>query len=280
MSRSLFDRLSTWARLFQKRPDVEVIQALQLETPDSEDESEDEELDEDEDEDEDESEDDEHDDDFDLESDGDEDSDDDFDEDDEEGLTYPPDAAEFAKKCIDFSFHFVIKGTELHSMLALSLRREYADAELDTDGLEKRVAKLLGKKKVAIDSEARGFELDQDRAGRGLTGYLLYTDDGSPFVMWDLETSCLFSSVTDYLTEGAKHAFMMSDKSWPQCRPGRNKERAVDSARALRKCSLAATTPPEEVKAALRKQGATEEEADDLWEWLAQDCVLLIAASS
>ena len=42
MSRSLFDRVSTWVRLFQKRPDVEVIQALQVVTPDSEDESEDE----------------------------------------------------------------------------------------------------------------------------------------------------------------------------------------------------------------------------------------------
>jgi hypothetical protein len=274
MSRSLFDRVSTWVRLFQKRPDVEVIQALQVVTPDSEDESEDEDNDLDDDDDYDDDDDDD-DDDYD-----DGDGDDDDDDGDDDDLTYPPDAAAFAKQCIDFSFHFVIKGAELHSMLFLSLRREYADAELDTDGLEKRVAKLLGTKKVEIDSEARGFELDQDRQGRGLTGFLLYTDDGRPFVMWDLETSSLFASVTDYITEGAKHAFMMCDKSWPQCRPGRNNKRAVDAALALRKRSLAATTPPEEVKAALRKQGASEEEADDLWEWLSQDCVLLIAASS
>ena len=63
MSRSLFDRVSTWVRLFQKRPDVEVIQALQVVTPDSEDESEDEDndLDDDDDYDDDESEEDEED---------------------------------------------------------------------------------------------------------------------------------------------------------------------------------------------------------------------------
>lgn len=233
MARTLFQRMSTWARLFAKRPDVEIIQPLTIAEPAELDEGE---------------------------------------------FAYPPDAARFAKKTSDFSFHYRVRGADTDSYLFLGLFGDEADADLLLDGIPERVAQLLDLDEVEIDSTAKGFELDYDRTGTGLSAFLLFTEEGEPFVLWDLEHAALFKSLKSYLTIGAKHAFAHGKQSWPRCRKGRYaSDKTVDAAKAIRKQSLSSKTPPDEIKAALMAQGATKAEADDLWEWLKQDCVLLVA---
>jgi hypothetical protein len=106
-------------------------------------------------------------------------------------------------------------------------------------------------------------ELDLDREGTGnMAWFILQADE--PFIVWSVEDPVRFTSLSDYLTRGARNAFC-----YPTCW-----QRGGVSPLVAR--SLPKSTPLPEVRAALVQRGATPDVADDLIRWLESDVVLLL----
>ncbi|MGC4118498.1 MAG: pentapeptide repeat-containing protein [Myxococcales bacterium] len=242
MPRSLFERMMTWTRLFTQRPDVEEEVPLCVKPPGAQAALDDGEP-----------------------------------QQPREKAPYPPDAAGFAAKAEDFAFHFRLTDATEQSYLFLNLSSDRSDAYIDLDGCRDRAKEVSGADAV-LEGEVLAYELDNDRTGTGLAAFMLFPENGRPFILWDLDGEVVFESLTQYLTLGAQRGFMMGGKVWQTCRKGRWSDEPCEKAvQPLRQRSLPATTPPEKLLSALVAQGASQEEAMDLLEWLGPDASLLVA---
>ena len=169
---------------------------------------------------------------------------------------YPADAKAFAKHAKSFKFSYETKD-ELEDLddpctgfLYLSLEGAQEDAYMMLDGEE-------------VDPDSM-FMLDADGEGTGMAAWYILGEDESKIV-WDVESMEQFSSLTEYLTEGAKRAF-----AYNECWQRRKHEPA------LAQISLPLSTPLPEIRSALIGRGAKPEMADDLVKWLGKHAALLV----
>jgi hypothetical protein len=157
--------------------------------------------------------------------------------------SYPADARAFARSAKSFSFSYRLGKEECAGFLYLSLRGLQEDAYMLLDGEE-------------VDPDSMAM-LDCDGEGTGHAAWYILDEDSAKIV-WDVEETVQFSSLTEYLTEGAKRAFAY-DPCWQTRR---------DEEPPLASSSLDLSTPLPEIRAALVARSAEPAMADDLVQWL------------
>ena len=173
---------------------------------------------------------------------------------------YPADAAAFAKQATSFSFSYRFagsndKGENASGFLYLCLDGNQEDAYLELDGKQ-------------VEAEAMSM-LDADGEGTGHAAWFVLREGKPPLIIWDLESLERFSSLDEYLAEGARRAFAY-DPCW-QARKG---------AAPLSEVSLPKSTPVAKLKQGLVARGASEPMADDLIRWLGADVRLVLPLTS
>jgi hypothetical protein len=161
---------------------------------------------------------------------------------------YPEDARAFAARARRFTFTYT--GQDLSGALHLSLEGEQEDASLVLDDEE-------------VDPDTM-FVVEPDVDGTGHAAWYVIERKHAEIV-WDVEQTRRFASLTAYLTAGASRGFS-SSPSW----------QAGDAESALAAQSLPTSTPPETIRAALVAQGATDEMAGALVRWLGGAAALLV----
>jgi hypothetical protein len=170
-------------------------------------------------------------------------------------VPYPPDAREFGEQATFVGFSYRLKGdaSGAGGYLYLSLEGFLEDAYMELDGEE-------------VDPDAM-YMLDCDREGTGFAAWYVLRQDRPPLIVWDLETTERFSSLTEYLTEGARRGF-----SYNPCWQSRGQKTPLDGA------SVPGSTPLADLEKALVARGATATVAADLVRWLGSDVRLLVPA--
>ena len=170
---------------------------------------------------------------------------------------YPADAKAFAKDAKFFAFSY-------------GLKDEHDDVDPDActgflylslEGLNEQAYMVLDGK--AVDAKSM-IMVDVDAEGTGHAAWFILGEDASKIV-WDVESLAKFSSLTEYLTEGAKRAFAYNP-CWQQRR----------NEPALAAISLPMSTPLPAIQSALEKRGAKPAMAEDLVKWLDKHAALLI----
>lgn len=168
--------------------------------------------------------------------------------------SFPEDARAFAASADRFMFSYREKeggAASASGFLFLTLEACNEEAYLLLDGEQ-------------VDPSTM-YLLDSDVLGTGFAAWYIRAE--SPFIVWDVETCARFSSLTEYLTEGARRAFAYNP-CW-QTRAGEA---------PLQRRSRPRTTPLPELRALLVQRGAEPTMADDLIEWLGADISLLLPA--
>jgi len=170
----------------------------------------------------------------------------------ETSTRYPEDARAFASHASELRFGYHAKNAKnaVEGSLFLSFagQQESVDIELDGTSL----------------SQEDLFILEPDNYGTGLAGWYVLPTEGASFIVWSVEDPVVFSSLTKYLTEGARRAF-----SHLQCWQRSEKPN-------IGTMSLPANTGVVRIRAALTDRGTPSPLADDLVEWLGVDARLLL----
>lgn len=166
---------------------------------------------------------------------------------------YAEDARDFAKKATQLFFSWHLKDDRsIDGFLNLDLRAFNEPSYMLLDGARVNEDDMLA--------------LDVDVDGIGEASWYLAPPGQPPRIVWSVEELVCFPSLTDYLTRGAKQAFSYGGSPWQR---GTSKS-------GLAPFSVADSTPPERLQAALVQRGASETLASSLLEWLGSDVRYLL----
>jgi tetratricopeptide (TPR) repeat protein len=173
---------------------------------------------------------------------------------------YPADAAPFAAKakCVSLEY-FCLEprfknDSKVLGQLFLTLEGHPLEINYDLEGASEPML------------------LEEDENGTGLVAFSARDDDGDRRIFWDIETMAKFSSLEEYLTQGAHYAFQYGGAEPLGC------WQEKPAAKELWPLSISRLTPNDELKKALMKRGASDEMAADLITWLGKDVALLLPA--
>ncbi len=169
---------------------------------------------------------------------------------------YPDDAAALAQVIAHLHFSWkLIEENEYCGFLYLDLHSPVESMSFELDG--------------KFEEKSDLYSFDADGEGTGMAAWLFAPKSGPSRVFRNVENTLVFASVTDYLTLGAKRAFVYSPETW---------QSFDESDRPIWFSDYCAPrrTPVEKLQRRLVDRGATPEMARDLCEWLGADVSLLL----
>lgn len=201
---------------------------------------------------------------------------------------YPEDAQAFRASAVSFDFVYSTRYTADGEEKAwtggfyLSFEGWEDDLYIDPDDIARR--KEAGVRKSSLE-EITAYQLDCDRMGCGEAAWYVYPEgERPPFIYYhDGDEGIAFASLDEYMTLGARHAFLRGWQSAVVDPKGKKKvgaRAAVPALKALRARGLAPGLPREELARRLEARGVEKTMAEDLIAWLGDDVLLLFPAGA